>query len=242
MMKKLFSKLWANRRVIRSILKTIYFNFHYLPFRQAIKLPIILYKPKLLMMNGNIEIKSSHISFGMIKLGFPSVSIYPDKGIIYENKGGTIIFSGKCNIGGNSAISIGDGGGNKKPCLKFGDNFLSLTTLKIVCCYNIIFNDIVRFGWDCLVMDTDFHKLTKLSGGYTKGYGEIVIGKNNWFGTRCIVLKNTITPDYCTISASSLLNKKYDVPKYSIIGPSTVIELKKTDIYRNIYDDTIVYE
>lgn len=42
--------------MLRSVLSSIYFNFHYLPFRQAMRLPILLYKPKLLKMKGNVKI------------------------------------------------------------------------------------------------------------------------------------------------------------------------------------------
>lgn len=34
--------------MLRSIFSTIYFNLYYLPFKQAIKLPILLYKPHLI--------------------------------------------------------------------------------------------------------------------------------------------------------------------------------------------------
>lgn len=47
------------------------------------------------------------IKFGMIRLGFLTVSLYPNTSIVYENHGGTIVFNGKCTIGNNSAISIG---------------------------------------------------------------------------------------------------------------------------------------
>ena len=52
----LFAKVWKRRRDLRSILQSVYFNFHYLPFRQAVKLPILLYKPKLLELQGNVKI------------------------------------------------------------------------------------------------------------------------------------------------------------------------------------------
>ena len=53
----IIKKIWENRWMFRSIASSIYFNFHYLPIKQAIKLPIILYKPKLLSCKGKIIIK-----------------------------------------------------------------------------------------------------------------------------------------------------------------------------------------
>lgn len=96
-MKKTLIKVWSRKWLLRSICSTIYFNFHYLPIRQAIKLPIILYKPKLLKCKGTIQIMGT-IHTGMIQLGKRRVSIYPNTGITYENHGGNIIFYGTCII------------------------------------------------------------------------------------------------------------------------------------------------
>lgn len=229
--------LWSKKWMLRSILKTIYFNFHYLPFKQACRLPIILYKPKLLAMSGDLKIESDTIKTGMIVLGKNNVSIYPNNGITFENHGGTIVFYGSCFIGNNSAISIGKGAE-----IKIGEKFSASTTLHLVS-YNFIkFSDNVLIGWECTFMDTDFHCMTKVeSDKKTKGYGSISIGKFNWFGCKCLILKNTETPDYCTISAASILNKKYNVSKYSIIGPSSTIEVKKIGLYRNPDNDKIIY-
>ncbi len=222
--------------MLRSIFSTIWFNFHYLPFNQAVKLPILLYKPKLLSCKGEIAIEADQVKFGMIRLGEFVVSIYPNSGVVFENDGGRIIFKGKCDIGGGSAISIGECGE-----VIFGDKFSSLSTLKLVCYNSIYFSDRVRFGWDSIVMDTDFHKLTKLSGGYSKGYGRIHIGSDNWFGCKCSVFKNSETPNFCTISSGSIITKKLDFPEYSLIGAANSVELKAHGLFRNIDDSTIDY-
>ena len=77
----IFKKIWNNRRVLRSILYSIYFNFHYLPFKQAIRLPILFYKPKFKDLKGSVKIVGE-LKFGMIRLGFPIVSLYPNSGIV----------------------------------------------------------------------------------------------------------------------------------------------------------------
>lgn len=69
-------RVWRGRRILRYILHSVFFNFHYLPFHEAVKLPILLYKPKLLKLKGTIKIKQEDkIGFGMIRLGFPEVSL-----------------------------------------------------------------------------------------------------------------------------------------------------------------------
>ena len=73
-------------RFVRFLVPNIYFNFHYLPFKQAVKFPIFLYKPHLLKMKGNVKVENDNIRPGMIRLGYPTVSIYPQNGFIYENQ------------------------------------------------------------------------------------------------------------------------------------------------------------
>ena len=75
--------------LLRSIFTTIWFNFHYLPFKQAIKLPILLYKPKIIASKGSIIIKGEIKPF-MIKLGIPQIFIYPNTGVMFENWGGRL--------------------------------------------------------------------------------------------------------------------------------------------------------
>ena len=91
-------KVWENKRLLRNILKSVYFNFHYLPFKQAVHLPILLYKPKLRELKGTIRFDCK-VKFGMVFLGFPYAPIYPNSGIMFQNLGGTIVFKGSCNIG-----------------------------------------------------------------------------------------------------------------------------------------------
>lgn len=179
------------------------------------------------------------VSFGMIKCGFNSVSLYPNTGInIKIHKQGKIIFKGKCMIGNASAISIGDRG-----IVIFGNNFIATVSLRLTSHHRIEFKENVLMGWENVCMDTDFHKLTKLSGGYSKGFGTIKIGSNTWLGLRCTALKNTKLPDYSVISGNSVLNRDYtvDVPAYSLLSGNPA-SLRKTGVYRDMENDCIDYE
>lgn len=229
--------IWKNRWVFRSLFKTIWFNFHYLPINQAIKLPIILYKVKLKDCRGKIILEGEAYS-GQVVLGKPLVSLYPANGLVYENHGGTIVFKGNCVIGGgNSALSIGSTGR-----LSIGNNVVATAALHLVCYNRIVLNNNIRIGWNCLIADTDFHSMTKVNAsGNTKGYGVIVIGNYNWIGTGCMILKNSQTPDYITISAHSTLSEKLSVPEYSVISTVSTYCIKHSGIYLNPFDDAIKY-
>ena len=47
--------------MLHSLPWSIYINFHYLPFRQAIRLPIMVYKPHFKKLGGSIEIQGGGV-------------------------------------------------------------------------------------------------------------------------------------------------------------------------------------
>lgn len=213
--------------------KTIFFNFHYLPFSQAIFLPIWLNRVKLLKMNGKLIIDNPNIRPGMVRLGIKSNFLYDTNRswLIWEHRGVCCI-KGSCNIGHNSAISTGKNG-----YLEFGENFSAPTTIKIACWKSIVFGENVRVAWEVIILDTDFHETVNIETGERSiPSKEIRIGKNNWVGIRTLVLKGAVTPNFCVIGANSILNKKYDFPEYSIIAGNP-IKLFKTGYYHDLYSN-----
>lgn len=137
---------------------TVWFNFRYLPLRQAVRLPILLRKPRLLRCGGRIRIEGP-VHTGMVRLGVFGVSVYPDRGIAWECDG-TVTFAGRCSIGNDSYVAVGRGG-----CLRFGRNFRATAALRAVCYHELTFGDDVLVGWDNTFCDTDFHRVKSRGGG-----------------------------------------------------------------------------
>jgi len=214
MIANIVKKIWKERWMLRSLIYTIYFNFHYLPFKQAIILPIWLYKPQLKKCGGIVKIcKQGGVKTGMIRLGPQGVSIYPNNGIMWENRG-TFIFEGRACIGGNSFISTG-----QKAIVTIGENFLATTSLKLCSFYKISIGDRCTIGWNCLIMDTDLHTLTRQDGTKSKGYGPIKIGNDNWIANNCSIYKNTTIPNKIVVSANTAIATScIQFPEYSVIG------------------------
>lgn len=229
-------KIKINKWILRNIFQTIYFNFHYLPFNQAIYLPIWLYKPHFVKCKGSVKIETDEpVRSGMIQLGRLEVGIYPNNGFIWENRG-TVIFKGKAHIGNNSAICT-----SQKGIVVFGERFAATASFKLVCYNKIVYGSNCLIGWDCLFLDIDFHCLTKKDGTKTKGYGAICIGSNNWFANGVKVLKNTTTPDYITVACNTTLSKSYlSIPQYSVIGMHNKIEVLCHDVYRDYRNDNVI--
>lgn len=219
------------RRLMIHLPSSLFFNFYYLPFRQAIKIPILFFsKVYYRNLRGKV-ILNGKVSTGMVLIGEHSNSLYQHsaKGIVWDNKGGICIFGHRNSFCTGLAIEIGKNG-----CLKFEDDIYCGPMVRIACFDSITVGKHTRIAWECIILDTDFHhtidKNTNRKNSITK---PINLGCNNWIGMRSILLKGTVTPDFCIASAYSLLNKRYDIPNYSLLGgiPAKFI---RDNIYRDL--------
>lgn len=217
---------------IVNIPKTFYFNFHYLPFKDAIKLPVVFISGvRLFKLKGKIEF-SCKVRPGIVRFGGGNNPLYLQKGFkcVWSNYGGTVVFSDRVSISKGVAIEIG-----QNAHLSLGHNVYFGALTRIACYKEISIDDNSRFTWENIICDTDFHPTINVNTGMKSEMCKPVkIGKNNWIGIRCFVMKGTETPDYCIASAYSLLNKKYDIPKYSLIGGIPAKFLKE-GLYRDLH-------
>ena len=140
--------------------KTIYFNFKYLPFNKAIKFPFFISnRVYLLQVKGEVYI-NSEIKTGMINIGYGRIGIFDMKRsrTIWE-VAGKIVFEGNAGIGHGSKISVGE-----KGVLELGNNFTITAESSILAYNHIRFGENCLISWDCLIMDTDFHKIYDKEG------------------------------------------------------------------------------
>lgn len=187
--------------------KSFWFNLHYFPLKQAIKVPIFIYNPIYVSKLGKVKIEGS-ISRGMIRLGRYTCPMY-NKGIKWENKG-TIIFKGNCSIGNESFISVGKNG-----ILTIGKDFANTGKLNIICIKNITIDDYNRFGWETLIMDTSFHPLfDKEKEIFLPAIRPVHIGAHNWLGLQCVVMPGADTPDYCIFGLRSIITRNASIESY----------------------------
>lgn len=211
-------RLWEERSAIRYLYQTIYFNFHYLPFKHAIKLPIYVHKMKMHSMRGTISIEAERVYRGMVRLGFHDVSLYPNNGIVWDNHGGRVVFRGTCAIGNDSYISIG-----KHATIEFGDKFVASASWRCVSFRGITFGEAVRFGWECLIFDTNFHPLFDIEKQqFRKASSPIIIGAHNWFGAQCKIMHGTVTPERCIFSLGTIVTRHCEKESYCVMGGNPV--------------------
>lgn len=201
-----------------AIPKTLYFNFKYLPFRQAVKLPILIsHRVWLLNLSGNVTV--SKVEFGAVRIGFGSVGIFDKKKsrTIWQVSG-TIEFEGKAAIGHGCKLSVSGH-------LRIGDNF-NITAESTVVAHNRIhigYN--VLISWDVLIMDSDHHKIFDQKGNQINPPAPVVIGNRVWIGCRVLILKGVTISDGSVVAAHSTVVKAIETKNCLIGGnPAKVIK------------------
>jgi len=196
--------------------KSIRFNLKYFPLREAIKFPVLIANNMILMeLKGEIQIEEP-LQTGMIQLGYSygGVGLFDkkrSKGIWQVN--GKVIFKGKARIGHGAKISVGENG-----TLTLGTDFALTAESSIVVKKRVTFGNDCLISWDCLFMDSDFHKIYDAAGNWINEPAEILIGNKVWIGCRNLVLKGSTIADNSIIGANSVVNKGLEEPSSIYVG------------------------
>lgn len=194
-----------------SLLKTLYFNFHYFPLKTALKLPVFIKCRSRCVFKGKVILETKHIKRGMIRLGMLHNPYYRE-GMFFSNRG-ILIFGGSAMIGNESKLIIYPGGE-----ITLGAN-VGISSSRIMSTLSINIGNDTLIGNDCDIFDCDFHIIKDMTNGkYLKPYKQVVIGETNWLGFETMVMKGTVTPNNCTVAARSILNQKYKYADNCIIG------------------------
>lgn len=226
-------KYLRNKRLWRALIPSIIFNFKYLPFKQAMKLPIWVYKLKVISQKGTISIDSDYIHSGMIQLGFPRAATYPNSGITWRNRG-KVIFEGECRIGNDSYIIVG-----KQGTMTFGDDFKANAGVKIISECRVTFGKHTRLGWGVILMDTNYHPLFDLEKKkFKRAYSPIIIGDYNWFGLQCYIMHGVQTPERCVFGARSVVTRGAKMESFCVHGGSPLQVLSR-NVMRDYNHDKI---
>lgn len=202
-------------------IKTIYFNFKYLPVKKAIKFPFLISKNVFLLKTEGEIILNGAIRTGMVQLGYGKVGIFDRKRerSIWQIEG-TVIFNGSAYLGHGTRISVGNSG-----VLNFGSGFRITAASTIISHNNITFGRDCLISWDCLIMDTDFHKIYNDKNEIINLSKAIVIGHNVWVGCRSTILKGSKISNNSIIGCNSQINK--DISDQSgIFGGNPLRHLK----------------
>lgn len=217
-----------------NIIKTIWVNFHFLPFEQAIKLPIFIYgRLKFLRITPNgISIDCKVVSRGMVKINIWNTSSCASGGgteIVLQTNG-KIIFEGSARIGIGCRINVNNGG-----VLRIGPNFIMNNQNNIGCFNSIYIAEDVIVGHQNQIFDTNFHHIMETNTKRVlRSNNEIVIGRKTWIGNRVTILQGSIIPPNSILASNTLISKPFSESNTIIGGiPGKVIK-SNVEMIRNL--------
>lgn len=210
-----------------SLIISIWFNLRYLPFKEAIKFPIVLdYRTKYNIKSRKRIIIDAECHPFMIRIGFHAVPVVPEsKTALFID--GKLVFNGTAHIGKGSRIVVW-----KDALLELGDNFAISSASYINCFKHIKTGKDIQLAWGDLLMDSDTHTIFDEEGKVINEDGEIILGDKIWMGCDCKVLKGSIIPDNCVIGANSVVTEGSRLDANSLIVGCPAKSVKKIKGFR----------
>ena len=193
------------RKIKKLSLRSIILNFYLLPFKQAVKLPLLFARNVKIsaIYRGGVQLNSDNIFPGMIQIGYNFIGNLDGKyerSIVEISKPGKVVFLGRASLGSGTRLNV-------HGTLSFGDSVTLNGNTNICCLSNVEIGEKTLVSWDCLFMDTDFHKIY-VEENLINENKPITIGKNCWIGCRTTFLKGSELADNSVVGAGSLVNKK----------------------------------
>ena len=176
---------------------------------------------KLKKCSGVVEL--SDWNFGAVQLGQQIVGIIDcktEKGIWCM--GEKITFEGKTKTG-SARRNICNPKGN----IIFGDEVNITGRTSIISGNKISIGAKSLISWDCLLMDTDFHKVVDENESVNKRKN-IVLDEHVWIGCRVTIVGGTQIPENSVVAAGSVLTKAFS-EKGLLLGANN--KVLKTDIF-----------
>ncbi len=211
-LEKIFSYRYLN------VWKTVYINFRSLPFKHAIRFPIVVWgRLRILSLMGKIVINAP-FKTGMIRFGVATRKEFVGYSPSVFSNLGIIVFSGEAEIYNGFKIRV-----LRDAALHIGQCVTISSDVSILALDDITIGDYTRIAFNTFIMSSDLHYSINTNTRTIRSHKKpIVIGKNNWILSNVKIMKGTVTPDWTTVVAGSLLNKDYTkaVKENSIIGGS----------------------
>lgn len=193
-------------KYLLSLPKSVWFNFRYLPLRQAMRLPFYIRYGTRVKVAGKIKIEdNANISMAMIVIGSHEADVSDPRHTtcLTIEKGGDMVFQRSAHIGLGTKIFVKTGAR-----MFLGDNFAVSANSQFVCYKSMVMGRDIQFSWDCLVMDSDTHSMYGAEDKYEKinPDKEVCIDDKVWVGCRVTILKGTHIPANCVVGAASLVS------------------------------------
>ena len=205
-------------------LKTLRFNFHYFPLRQAVRIPAYVYwNTSFVEMGGNVHLNCP-AKAGLLRIGPHAIGIKDRKTRTLWQVMGGVEVDGSVHLGRGCKVCE-----EKGALLKIGEHFHVTGDTTIVCKKSVSFGKDCLLSWDVMVMDTDFHHIYGNCEEVNKPRS-IAVGNHVWIGMGVTILKGVKICDDVVVSANSSITKNLDESHCVYGGVGRGVEILKRDI------------
>ena len=205
----------------KTILYSIWFNLRYLPWKQARYLPIIIYDSKV-YGKPKIVLEVTHVTRGMIRIGRQGKNTWSgkDRSSLMFWDAGRIVFKGSARLTRSVHLRVLEDG-----VLEIGNSFYTSSNLNLHCAESVVIGDNVTFGWDVMLMDTDYHKYWLEEKDRMAAHKKSIrIGSNCWIGSKTIITKGTQIENHTIVGAGSVVSGTFNHSNVIIKGnPAEIV-------------------
>lgn len=199
-----------------SLFYSIYFNFRYLPIKEARKIPILISWDTMCRIKGKIIIQNSDIRFGMIHLGVAGGSYGKGRGLknsLIVKEGAYLRFSGICHIASGFSINV-----EENAQLVIGKDFSANYNLTISVETDIDIHDSVLIGWNCTIIDADGHDILNKEKTIINKASKIEIREHVWIASNVSILKGTYLAKDSVVGYGAVICDSFEEPSCVIVG------------------------
>lgn len=192
-----------------AIFKSIWVNFYCLPFKQAIKFPILLARGvrishihrRSIQFTDNQE--NRKMFKGGVRIGFQDLEWSYNKKSVLNIKGTLIIKgSGYHSFSPGLSLAIAPGA-----VMEIGNNFSCSHNTRFTIFKSLVIGNNNMWSFDNLIMDTDAHYIFDEKGEMISKNARITFGDHVWLGCRNTILKGATIPDGSIIGAGGVVTK-----------------------------------
>ncbi len=209
---------------LKGFLKTVYFNFKYLPSHQAIHLPVLMSGKVSFgyMKKDAIELVGGGKTRGVLRIGLQDRQYCYDKPSFFNIYGKLILQGdGIHSFAPGAQVYVG-----RDAILSIDEGFTASHDLKIYCKKKITIGKNNMWSYYNIVMDNDGHHIYDAQMNHINTNKEIIFGDDVWLGGRCTVQKGSVIPRGSVVGSDSLVRKalKIECAIYAGDGPQLIKE------------------
>lgn len=204
---------------IINLLRSLIFNIKYLPFRQAIYMPIWVTSNfgKFRLRRGQLILKQPLRKSVFLGEG-GSLGLQHFKSGLFLGKGAKLIINGLTVIAEGSVLRCDD-----DAIMEIGSNFYCNKNCYIRTASRLAFGDSCSLGWNIQINTGDGHPVWH-DGKSSNTEEPVEIGNHVWITSNVVIGKGVRIADGCIVAQGAVVTKSVDEPNCLVGGVPAAIK------------------